>query len=392
MSRTRHHRRAGAAACGFALLVLCTVLAGRSRPAAAGEARPLDKFFHGKVVALDGQTVTLRYDFRKKDQVKDWLDRIPYRIQPRKDQGIRWFDEKLEVVGNAGARHMAEWMGEVSVSATFVPHLEKDFGGFLSPITETEDFATFTFVETHFHRFDNSAGGTNSIIKFGAEWREGDSGEEFIGFRYVSRKPPKNEPEVGKPIRASFGLHRKKLFFTLPEYEMKGSDKGKKKLKRFFVGFYAISGRMLLDNIEITGKLASDWLKRENVELRTEKPIGELEEGVDAETRTLLEQHAAGEFKATRRLLDILKDESRGPEVHQAVVGGLSTGPKKAVRSVIDLLYHPREPVREFGIEIVRTQLGKDYGYKAKGSEKSRRTALQKLNKDISDNPGLLRD
>lgn len=374
---------------GLACLV---ALLATPQPAGAGDNKALDEYFHGRVTALEKDVVTLRYDFRQPDQAKDFVDRIPYRIKTRKGQGIRWFDERLEIVGNAGARHRAEWIGDVWVTATFVPDLKQDFGGYISPVAETEDFATFTFVETYFHAFDGSAGGTNSIIKFGPQWREGNASEDYIGFRYIQRKAPRTKPVIGKPIRASFGLQKRKLKFVLPEQELKGNDRGKP-LKHFHVGFYAIKGRLLLDNVEIRGKLAKDWLKREKIDLRTAKPIGvDNEEGVDAATQKLMEEHAQGHSKATRRLLDIVKDESRSTAVREAVVEALSSGPKKAVQNVLDLLYHPTLAVREYGIRIVETLLGKDYGYKPKASEKSRAAALRKLNEDLKNHPGLLED
>ena len=373
----------------IAVALLATVGAPeRSVEAAGGKA--LDEYFAGKVVGLDPEAklVTLRYDFRSKDQVKDWTDRVPFRIKSRKGQQMRWFDDKLEIIGNSGARHKAEWIDEVLVTATFIPDLEKDFGGFLSPVAETEDFALFSFVETHFHAFDKQAGGTNSIIKFGAQWKESD-GEEFIGFRYGPRKPPKEKIVVGKAIPATFGLEKKKLVFRLPEYELKKKDWGKK-LKRFHLGFYAIKGRLLLDNIEIQGQLASDWMKREKVELRTSKPITAGGDGsIDAETQKLMEEHQGGRTKATRQLLGLLKDE-KNPDVLKALMACLSTGPKHTAQYAVDLLYSPSVDVRARGIDIVEAHLGSHYGFKAKSSEKSRSAAIQKLQKAIQKDPGLL--
>lgn len=372
------------------ILLLCAialVFAGRAAPAEARSGKALDEYFRGKVIALDGTTVTLRYDFRKKDQVKDFTDRIPFRIKPRKEQRMRWFDEKMEIIGNSGARHKAEWIGDVEVTATFIPDLEKDFGGYMSPVSETEDHVTFTFVETFFHAYDGSAGGTNSIIKFGAQWRETDS-EEYIGFRYGARKPPKKPIVVGRPIKATFGRVKKRLFFRLPEYELKNSEKGKK-LKRYHVGFYAIKGRLLLDNIEIKGTLASDWMKRERVELRTSKPIGGPESDVvDEETQALIAKHKGGKSsKATRQLLGVLKDPDAGKATRAAVIEALSTGPKKAAHNVVDLLYSTSLPVREYGAQIIKALVGSDFGYKPKGKEKSRSDAIRKLLKELSSNP-----
>ena len=376
--------------CVLFLAALIIVPAATIRPAAAEGEKALDEYFKGAVVGLEGKTVTLRYDFRAKEQADDFIDRVPFRIKPRTGQGIRWFDSKLEIEGNAGARHKAEWMGDVVVTATWIPYLEKDFGGFLSPSTETEDFATFTFVETYFHAFDKSAGGTNSIIKFGAQWRETDS-EEYIGFRYGPRKPPKDDIKIGQPIQASFGRESGKLIFGLPEGELKGAEKGKK-LNRFFVGFYAIKGRLLLDNIEIKGQLASDWMRRENVALKTTKPITAPGEGeIDEATLKLIAKHEAGEGrKVTQELLSIIKEGVAGEAVQGPVLAALKRGPKKTAQYAVELLYHATPGVREAGIEIIKAHLGKDYGYGAKTSEKKRSEAIQKLQADIEKNPGLL--
>lgn len=369
-------------------LVACVV--GVRAPVEAAGGKALDEYFAGKVVGLDAETkvVTLRYDFRSKKQATDWIDHVPFRIPTRKGQKMRWYDDKLEIVGNSGARHKAEWIGDVLVKATYIPDLEKDFGGYLSPVSQTEDFALFSFVETHFHAFDKQAGGTNSIIKFGAQWKESE-GEEFIGFRYGPRKPPKPKIEVGKPMDATFGIEKKRLVFRLPEYELKKKDWGKK-LHRVHLGFYAIKGRLLLDNIEVQGTLASDWMKRERVELRTTKPLtGAGSGGVDAETQALMEKHHKGSGKSTRQLLGLVKDE-RNPETLEILLGCLSSGPKRTAQYAIDLLYHTAPEVRARGIQIVEAHLGDDFGYKPKSSEKRRSAAIQKLQKAIQSDPGLL--
>lgn len=370
------------------ILLALSCVALRPPPAEAAGEKGLDEYFAGKVTALDAKAkrVTLRYDFRDKAQAKDWTDNPPYRIKARKGQRIRWYDDKLEIVGNSGARHKAEWVGDLTVTATIVPDLEKDFGSFISPVSETEDFALFSFNETYFHAFDGQSGGLNSIIKFGAQWKESEDGG-FIGFRYGPRKPPKDKIKVGQAIPMGFGLEKKRLKFQVPEYELKKKDWGVL-LKHFHLGFYAIKGRILVDNIEITGTLAPDWMQRERVGWRTKEPIGGGE-GVDAETKALMEKHQKGSGKSTRRLLGLLKDEKR-EEVLAALMTCLASGPKRTAQYAIDLLYAPHPDIRARGIQIIEAHLGKDYGYKAKSSEKSRRSAIQKLQKAIQEDPELL--
>lgn len=381
--------------CAFALIGLCLLALGAGRPVVAGEGeaegnRALDEYFRGAVAGLDGGEVTLRYDFRDARQVEDFEDRKPFNIEARKGQQIRWFDEQLEIVGNAAARHRAHWMGEVLVTATFTVDADRDVGGFLSPSDATNDFATFTLTETFFHRWDNSDGMLNSIIKFGDQWREGDATGDFTGFRYVSRKPPKEKLAPGARLRVAFGLQKGKLVMSGPEFDLKGSDVGNK-LKRFQLGFYAIKGRVLVDDLEIRGTLADDWLRRTKVDLRTARPIGAAATGgLDEATQACLAAHAAGDLAATRTLLRFATDESRAAEARATVVEALMKGPRKAARPTVDLLYHEREDARALGIRIIKALLGKDYGYKPAAPEAKRSAAIKKLNEDLDKHPELL--
>ncbi|MDJ0974900.1 MAG: hypothetical protein QNJ98_10610, partial [Planctomycetota bacterium] len=239
-------------------VVLGSLLALAAGPVAdeaeARDKKTLDEFFNGQIVALEGKQVTIRYDFRKKDQAKDFTDSVPWPITKRKDQRVKWFDEKLEVVGNSGARHIAEWKGNVMVKVRVHFDHDKDIGAWMSPINGANDYATFTFREFFFHNWNKKTGGQDSIIKFGNQWREKGSSDDYIGFRYIARRPPKVVPSAGETKDMTFGIQKGKLLMTTKEFELKGKDRGKK-LKKYFIGFYAIKGRALFDNIEITGTI-----------------------------------------------------------------------------------------------------------------------------------------
>jgi len=373
-----------------AALLACVFGAGTAL--GGSDKKALDEYFKGTVMELDGKTVTLRYDFRAPEQVADFEDQRPFNLPARKGQQMRWFDEQLEIVGNSAARHRAHWDGDVTVTVTFNVDAERDVGAFLMPDDGTNDYATFTLTETYFHKWDNNPGGLNSVIKFGDQWREGDATADFTGFRYISRKPPRTKLKSGDRIRVTFAVSRGKLTMTGPDFDLKGEDMGDKKLKRSQVGFYAINGRTLIDDVEIRGALAEDWMRRENLELRVAGSVG-AGAGTGAlseEEQKLLQGHSGGDLAATRALLKILQDDSRAPEVREAVREALCTGPKKAVRPLVDLLYHEREPVRADAIRIVKVLIGKDFGYKPGASEAKRSAAIKKLNEELDKNPKLL--
>ena len=179
-----------------------------------------------RIVALDAKTksVTIRYDFSEEEQLRDWQERAPFPVIREKGQGVKWFDEMVEVQGSTGIRHIGAWKGDVTVRATIVPDAEKDMGGILHPADDAEDIATFTLLESYFHAWDGKSGGQNSIIKFGKQWREAGSTKDFIGFRYIAQRPPTTPLVVGRPVSLVFGLNRGRLEMTSGDAELKGKD------------------------------------------------------------------------------------------------------------------------------------------------------------------------
>jgi hypothetical protein len=355
----------------------------------ADEGTPLDRYFRGEVAALKGKVVTLRYDFSDAKQVEDWIAGVPFPVDPVAEQGIKWFDEKLEIKGSTGARHKADWTGDLAVTATLVLDGEKDIGGYLTPADGEPDYATFTLNEEYFHKWDGKAGGNHSILKFGKQWREVGSTTDFTGFRYVDQRPPPAPIRAGHRVTMTFSVVAGKFFLTVGEFEIKGADRGNK-LKEVHAGLYAIKGRVLVDEVVLTGKLSDAWLQKERVELRTEVPIVEGGPGrLDPATRAVIAGYAEGKSTAAD-LVKIAGDSSRPPVAREAAVAALCAGPKKAVPAVIDLLYGAEEETRAQGISIVKALLGKDYGFNPKGSEESRSAAIRKLNDDLKAHPEWL--
>ncbi len=371
------------------LSCLCLLLLASGLPALAdGDGRPLDQAFRGRIAAFDGKTITLVYDFSKKEQLADWTEGVPFPIDKEPGQSIRWFDNQLEIQGNTGVRHIARWTGDVEISFTVTPDGEKDIGAFLVPVPEEPDIATFTLCESYFHGWDGDPGGKHSIIKFGKQWRESGSTSDYTGFRYVARRPPADPIVPGRKIRFTYGVHRGKLFLQLADFELKGKDLGKR-LKVLTPGFYTVGARALFDEVQIRGRLDKAWLREKGFELRVIGPVVPV--GVDGETASLVAAYAAGEVAASK-VAAVLTDDAKADEAREAAAAALEAGPKKAVSAMLDLLYSGDVEVRAFGIRVVKSLLGKDYGFKPKGKEATRSAAIRKLTQDLRDNPDLLED
>ena len=372
----------------WALLGLVLLL-GLGQPAVADDPVPLDRAFKGRVVAFDGKTVTIRYDFRTEEQLQDWPEEKPFPIEKfQGEQGVSWFDQRLEIQGNTGAQHRGVWKGDIEVTCRLKADGERDIGGFLTPVPESEDFATFTLVERYFHGWDGSQGGTHSIIKFGKQWRERGSSSDFIGFRYGQRRPPPKPLKPGATFDFGFKLKGGNLFMKVDDLEMKSKDRGKR-LKVMRPGLYTVAGRCLFDDVTIKGKLDPAWLKKENIAWRVDGLIGEIE--VDPEKLELIDAYPKGEAEASD-LVGIVGDSGMPEKIRKAAAKALSEGSRKAVRPAIELLYSTDEKARVMGAEIVKALLGNTFGYRAKGSEKSRSAAIRRLNQTLKDHPELLED
>ena len=369
-------------------VLFLTALSLEAPLATAGQGTALDEYFKGRVVALDGKTVTLRYDFKDEGQLEDWTEGVFFRITKVKDQRVRFFDQCLELVGNVAVRHRGVWRGDLDVRARFVIDAERDLGAGLVPEPETEEIATFTLAETYFHKWDGSAGGSHSILKFGKQFRERGSTSDFVGFRYVARRPPPMPMTPGRKLDFHFGLKRGKLFMDVDGTDFSGKDMGVR-LKRMHPAFYTVEGRMLVDDVVIRGRLDPKWLKDEGLDLRVATPIPA--DGMDDETRALVDGYATGATAASV-LIEMIADATRPEPARKAAAVALGAGSRGVVPAVVDLLYNPDRVARQLGIEVVKALLGKSYGYQAKAKEKARSAAIRKLNEDLKSHPELLRD
>ena len=154
-----------------------------------------------------------------------------------------------------------------------------------------------------------------------------------------------------------------------------------------------LSNALLVDDVVITGKLAPAWLKANRARLEVAKADGpDALEGLPADVQMLVNSHKAGKISSSAKLVSRLSKGGDDASVRQGIVEALSTGPRKAVRQVTELLYHPDESVRAEGIGIVKALLGKTFGYKPKAKESRRSAAIKKMNDALDKNPKLLED
>jgi len=248
------------------LLLLLTLVPLGVASAEEEALTPLDKYFRGKITSYKRGVITLHYDFADEAQAKDWYENLPFPIKRVEDQGVAWKDGALEVKGSTGVSHVAEFKGDIKVTSRIELHATSDIGGMITPNTDSHDFATFTIAEKYFHRWDGqrSPTGVNTVMKYGDQYRDSGASHDFVGFRYVARKPPRGPIIEGRSMDLAFGLKRGKLWMELGEDKLSGKDMGVR-IRIARAGFYTIAGRFLVDHVTIEGKLSPEWLKTNGI-------------------------------------------------------------------------------------------------------------------------------
>ena len=142
----------------------------------------------------------------------------------------------------------------------------------LTPESETNDFATCTIREFFFHSWDQGQqGGQHSIIKFGDQWREYNADDDYIGFRYLARKRPPKRLKEGQTFTFAFGLKHEKIYMEFLDVKLKGKDLGVP-LQVYRPGFYSVRGGLIVDDVEIVGRLDAEWLQSKGIAPRVDKP------------------------------------------------------------------------------------------------------------------------
>jgi hypothetical protein len=370
----------------IAFLLLLPGLAPRE--AAADDTVPLDAFFQGAVVGLDGTKVRLHYDFSDPAQMKDWSEGVPWPIARSPGDGIALAEGRLAVRGSTGARHVAEWEGDLVLTCRLIPDGVKDIGGFLGTPDSATDYVSFSLGETYFHNWDNKPGGDAGMMKFGKQYSAVQKGG-FVGFRYLDFRRPTTDPQPGHPLAWSHGRKGGSVLMSVDDMKLDSVEPGNK-MKVVQIGFYAIKSSMSVDDVVIEGTLAPRFLAAKKLALRTSRPIqAEVATGVDPAVKALVDGYAAGKESATK-LVSIVGDAARPDGDRAFAAQALKAGPRRALPAVVDLLYSADVKARAHGIEIVKAMTGKTYGYDPKGGEKARAAAVRKLNEDLTANPALL--
>src|SRR5437762_2243622 len=146
--------------------VICLV-ALSALPASAGDAAlvPVEKFFKGKILKLDGRAIEIAYDFEDPGQLDDFEAAMPFRAIRTLTRTLE--NGQLRLTGTGSLRHKSLFdKTSAGASATLVPIKTHDFGFAVTEEQESEVFTLYCLYDHYFSLGDGKDTRQNMIIKF----------------------------------------------------------------------------------------------------------------------------------------------------------------------------------------------------------------------------------
>lgn len=399
------------AALGFLLAVLAS-FAARSAPAedppkapVRPEAAPpaaakglvaVDAYFRGKVVRVEGRTIELAYDFESADQMRDFEPSLPFRAI----RSIAWSQKngRAAVTGTGSLRHSAVFSGPVALSGAFTPRRPRDFGFAITEDRESEVFTLYCVYDRYFSAGDNVHVPQNMIIKFIPRDPKVNK-DGWQDWRYCGSRGQDPEIAVGRTYKVSAARDGIESSMRIDDWESKGREAGRD-LTAQRVGIYGYDAQFDVDDLRIRGTLDPEWVARTKLDLAGWKPpVPPPAANGGADPASPAVSDAAAErirakiaaYPAETKppaLAAMLRDASIPvPLRAEAAERAKAVGSKRIVPFLVDGLYAADADARRLSADVVKSLLGKNFGYRHDAAEEARKKAIQGLNDYLQKHP-----
>lgn len=370
-------------------------------PAAGGAAlTPVEKFFHGKILKLDGAKIEIAYDFSDPVQLKDFEASIPFRAI--KTVAFELKNGKLAFSGTGSMRHRAVFDGDSGAQATFSPRRPRDFGFAVSEERESEVFTLYCCYDRYFSAGDNVYIPQNMIIKFIP--RDPKVNKDGLqDWRYCGSRGQKPEVVTGKSYKVSMQRTGLESSMAIDDWDSKGQEAGRD-LTAQHVAIYGYDTQVEVDDLIVRGKLDAAFVTKNGVDLTTWKPPVVAPDAKPGDP--------AGPKAATTAPSDAVTDRTRAaiagypldtkPQALSALLrdaalpAGLrgeaaekakSVGSKRIVPFLVDGLYSEDLDARKLSFDVMKTLVGKSFNYRPDGPEDGRKKAIRDLNEYLQKHP-----
>jgi hypothetical protein len=352
----------------------------------------LNKVFHGKILKIKKNQVTIYYDFEDPDQLKDFEDARPPRLLDASQNKVSIEGGRLVLEGSSAIRHKMEGKGKLRAHFYVRVGKQSNVGTvFTEPV-----LSDFYIV---LNLFDDRFYGNGGLILAACGLHEDEGANDLstglVNWRDIFKSDVKKKAPVGEDTEVEVWKDGWTEYCRVADCEGKGSSKGKcKEMPTYQFGFWVHHSRATFDDLTLQIELTDEFLDLNNLradidvdweDTPTTGPFAGLS-GIPPRVRSQADAYAEGKGEHK----DIIKAMfSPGlPEKARDILEGLLVARKdpKAVPLLVDGLYSEDKSTRRIAIDAIKGLVGKNFGYSATASEKERSKAIQKLNAFLTEN------
>ncbi|MEE8105104.1 MAG: hypothetical protein V3T86_06180 [Planctomycetota bacterium] len=373
------------------LLAVATVVGGDGKTTAKKPTKkppvkkPLNEVYKGRIVKIKGRKITIYYDFEEQDQLEDFEDSRPPRLLDATQSRYKIFGGRLLLEGSSGIRHKME--GEKEIRAKFNVRVSQksNVGTVFTEPVMSDFFVVLNLFDDRFY-----GNGMMILASCGLHEDEGaDLDMAVVNWRDIYVSNLKNKVKRGQEFEMEVAKDGWTEYVRVMDVEGKGSSKGKgRHMPAYNFGFWVHHSRASFDDLYLTIELSEEFLElnnlkaeviEKNAEPITSGPLAGLE-GVPPKL-----QKAVVAFAKGRGPVDPLVDSLGKVTLHEDIREALATvmserRDPKSVPILVDSLYSTEKSTRALAIRVVKSIVGKDFGYRPGSSEKKRSKCIQKLN------------
>jgi hypothetical protein len=360
-------------------------------PAQASALVPVEKFFKGKVVKVEGKSIEIAYDFADAAQLDDFDMSIPFRaiktIARSIDVG------QLRITGTGCLRHKAVFDKTAGATATLTPVKNHDFGFAVTEEHESEVFTLYCLYDKYFGLGDNKTIAQNMIIKFiPRDPKTNKDGRQ--DWRYCGSHGQKPEIERGAQYKVEIERGDNQSKFAINDWKTGGKE-WDRDLFTQMVSLYGYEADFKVDDLVVRGTLDPGWIERSRVDLSTWKPPAPKPPADPNAPAKPAAPAAASDLAARVRakidgwpaetkpaeLAALLRDAAVPEDLKsEAAQKAVAAGEKRLVPFLVDGLYADDEPSRRLSYDALAKLAGKSFGYRSDAPEEQRKKAIQAVN------------
>jgi hypothetical protein len=355
----------------------------------------LNKVFKGRILKIKRNQVTIYYDFEDPEQLKDFEDARPPRLLDASQTKASIEGGRLVLEGSSAIRHRMEGKGRLRAHFYVRVGKQNNVGTVFTEPILSDFYVVLNLFDGRFYR-----DGGLILAACGLHEDEGadDVASGLVNWRDIFKSNVKKKVPLGTDAEVEVWKEGWTEYCRVADVEGKGSSKGKcKEMDSYQFGLWVHDSRASFDDLTIVLELTDEFLDLNNLradievdweETPTAGPLAGVG-GVPPRVRSQIDAYSEGKGDA-KDVIGAMLSPGLPTEAREIACRLLSDRKDpKAVPLVLDGLYAEDKVSRRLAIDVIKSIVGKTFGYSPTASEKERSRAIQKLNAHLNENRGL---